>query len=161
MHQIMNIKTNAWRVFILSFIFNSCIFDTMPLGYCVKNCTDDTLLINITKTDTLGNEMYWYKGYEDSVGNVFPEDTIMFQVHGKKVAVFTYSYILPDSSLAFWPQLNAKDTCYVYAIKWHDVTTYPLENIRAKKLYDRCTVTNKDFQNRIFEYRYSNFDRDN
>lgn len=158
----MNInKISNFLLLLSSFILYSCVFDTMPLGYSVKNCTNDTLLMSVTEADTLGNEMYWYKGFEDSVGNVFPEDTIMFQVHGKKVAVFTCSYILPDSSLTVWPQFNSNDIYYVYTIKWHDVTRYSLEEIRAKKLYNKRAVSKEDFQNRLFEYRYADSDGDN
>ena len=47
------------------------------------------------------------------------------------------------------------DTCYIYAIKWQVATQYSIEEIRAKKLYDKRTVTKKDFHDGIYEYRYN------
>ena len=82
-----------------------------------------------------------------------PENTIVVYIHGKKVILASYFYTLPDTISGYLYPLG-NDTCYVYAIKWQIAKHYTLEEIRAKKLYDRRAVTKKDFNdNRIFEYR--------
>ena len=42
---------------------------------------------------------------------------------------------------------------YIYAIKWSVATHYTLDEIRAKKLYDRRVVTKEDFKNHVYEYK--------
>ena len=139
-------------VSVISVIFGSCIIDTKPLGYCVRNCTSDTFLIQLTKSDTLDGWMYWGKQPEDTARPT-PENTIVVYIHGKKVILASYFYTLPDTISGYLYPLG-NDTCYVYAIKWQIAKHYTLEEIRAKKLYDRRAVTKKDFNdNRIFEYR--------
>lgn len=139
-------------VSVISVIFGSCIIDTKPLVYTVRNCTSDTFLIQLTTSDTLDNELCWGKNPRDTIV-LAPEDTIGIRVHGEKVIYFNFLYALPDSTAGgIYPFGN--DTCYVYAIKWQIAKHYTLEEIRAKKLYDRRAVTKKDFNdNRIFEYR--------
>ena len=152
---IMNIRKIGKILILVSVIsvaFCSCIIDTKPLGYCVRNCTRDTLLIDVTKSDTLDNEICWGKHSGDTI-ELDPEDTIGIYVHGEKVIFFNFFYALPDSTAGgIYPFGN--DTCYIYAIKWQIAKHYTLEEIRAKKLYDRRGVTKNDFNdNRIFEYR--------
>ncbi len=139
-------------VSVISVIFGSCIIDTKPLGYTVRNCTSDTLLIQLTTSDTLDNELCWGKNPRDTI-ELAPEDTIGIRVHGEKVIYFNFFYALPDSTAGgIYP--FGKDTCYIYAIKWQIAKHYTIEEIRAKKLYDRRAVTKKDFNNnRIFKYR--------
>ena len=48
-------------VSVISVIFGSCIIDTKPLVYTVRNCTSDTFLIQLTTSDTLDNELCWGK----------------------------------------------------------------------------------------------------
>ena len=139
-------------VSIISVIFGSCIIDTKPLVYTVRNCTSDTFLIQLTKSDTLDGWMYWGKQPEDTARPA-PEDTIVVYIHGKKVILASYFYTLPDTISGYLYPLG-NDTCYIYAIKWQIAKHYTLEEIRAKKLYDRRAVTKKDFNNnRLFEYR--------
>ncbi|MDT3387001.1 MAG: hypothetical protein LIR46_04450 [Bacteroidota bacterium] len=125
--------------------------DTMPLGYCVKNCTKDTLFIDLTDSDTLTDDIYWGMHPEDTVGLV-PEDTTSVYIHGEKVILYNFYYVLPDSTSGGIYPLD-KDTCYIYAIKKQMITRYSLDDIRAKQLYDRRVVTKKDFHDRLFEYR--------
>ena len=157
----MSIKRLSKILFLplsLSFILSSCFFDTKPLGFCVKNCTKDTLLIDLTESDTLNDEMYWGIHIKDTIGLV-PEDTTTVHIHGRKVIISNFYYVLPNSiSKGIYPLNN--DTCYVYAIKWRVATHYSLEEIRARKLYDRQTVTKKDFNhNRLFEYKRADSSR--
>ena len=132
---------------------DSCVMDKKTF-ICVKNYTKDTLLIELTESDTLDDEICWGKHSGDTI-ELDPEDTIGIYVHGKKVFFKNCFYALPDSVLFVSPYIfNLKDTCYIYAIKWQIAKHYTLEEIRAKKLYDRRGVTKKDFNdNRIFEYR--------
>ena len=64
----MNIKTTSKILFLLltiCLILNSCIFDTKS-AYCIRNCTNDTLLIDMTETSNLDScWMYWGKHSED------------------------------------------------------------------------------------------------
>ena len=142
---------NALFPIFMSLILCSCFFDSKPAGYCVKNCTKDTLLIDLTESDTLSNDMYWNLHCRDTI-DLISMDTTSVNVHGKKNVIFNYYCVAPGTkSRGFWP-MNS-DTFYIYAIKWSIVRTYTLENIRKKKLYDRRCVTKKDFKKRLFEYR--------
>lgn len=152
----MNIKTTSKIWFLLltiCFILNSCIFDTKS-AYGIRNCTNDTLLIDLTESSNLDScWMYWGKHFEDSTG-IQPDDTTVVYVHGEKVILSNYYCTQPDSVLFVDPyKFNIKDICYIYAIKWQVATRYTLEEIRAKKLYNRLSVTKSDFHNRMFEYR--------
>ena len=140
-------------VSVISVTLDSCVMDKKTF-ICVKNYTKDTLLIELTESDTLDDEICWGKHSGDTI-ELDPEDTIGIYVHGKKVFFKNCFYALPDSVLFVSPYIfNLKDTCYIYAIKWQIAKHYTLEEIRAKKLYDRRGVTKKDFNdNRIFEYR--------
>ena len=149
-------KTNGFRVILLlvlfpTFFLSSCVMDSKPLGYSVKNCTKDTLLIDLTESDTLSNDMYWNLHCRDTI-DLISMDTTSVNVHGKKNVIFNYYCVAPGTkSRGFWP-MNS-DTFYIYTIKWSIVRTYTLENIRKKKLYARRRVTKKDLQKRLFEYR--------
>ena len=108
----------------------------------------------MTETSNLDScWMYWGKHSEDTSG-IQPDDTTVVYIHGEKVIFSNYYCSLPDSILFVDPnKFNIKDTCYIYAIKWEVAKHYTLEEIRAKKLYDRRAVTKGDFHNRLFEYR--------
>lgn len=120
----------------------------------IKNCTKDTLLIDLTESDTLDDWVYWDENPEDTIGIMAP-DTLAIYIDGKEVIIKKEYYVLPDSLIiADAYVLNLKEPYYyIYAIKWQDVKHYPLEEIRARKLYDRQIVTKKDFHNRLFEYK--------
>ena len=132
---------------------SSCILDTKPRSYCVKNCTQDTLLITLTESDTLSDEMYWGIHPGDTI-DLLSTDTTSVYVHGKKVIFLNYYYVQPGAEFIGDPLLN-KDTGYVYAIKWKIATSYSFEEIRVRKLYDRRVVAKKDFRNHLFEYKTS------
>lgn len=150
----MSVKRLNGRMLLLCLlfvIFVSCVIDIKPAGYCVKNCTKDTLLIDLTESDTLSNDMYWNLHCRDTI-DLISMDTTSVNVHGKKNVIFNCYCVAPGTkSRGFWP-MNS-DTFYIYTIKWSIVRTYTLENIRKKKLYDRRCVTKKDFKKRLFEYR--------
>ncbi len=119
----------------------------------IKNCTKDTLLVELTESDTLDDWMYWDENPKDTLWMNLPKDTTVIYVRGEKAVIKNDHYVLPDSFL-FTGTIFAYDTYYIHAIKWQDVKHYPLEEIRSRKLYDTQTVTRKDFRDRLFEYRY-------
>lgn len=133
------------------FFLNSCIIDYKPAGYFVYNHTKDTLLIEMTESDTLTDSIYWGIHSLDSVLLDSEQDTICVSVKGEKVAFWRFNYVLPYSeSGSIYP---LPDTCYVYVIKWNIAKSYSFEEIRDKKLYDRRVVSRKDFDGHVYEYR--------
>lgn len=132
-----------YLLLILSLVLKSCVIDIMPLGYSVKNCTKDTLFIDLTVSDTLTDDIYY---------KMPPEDTTWGYINGEKVVFNKFYYVLPNStSGGIYPLDN--DTCYIYSIKKQIITRYTLDEIRVRKLYDRQIVTKKDFHDHLFEYR--------
>lgn len=132
------------------FFLNSCIIDYKPAGSFVYNHTKDTLLIEMTESDTLTDSIYWGIHSLDSVLLDSEQDTICVSVKGEKVAFWRFNYVLPYSeSGSIYP---LPDTCYVYVIKWNIAKSYSFEEIRDKKLYDRRVVSRKDFDGHVYEY---------
>lgn len=132
------------------FFLNSCIIDYKPAGYFVYNHTKDTLLIEMTESETLTDSIYWGIHSLDSVLLDSEQDTICVSVKGEKVAFWQFNYVLPYSeSGSIYP---LPDTCYVYVIKWNIAKSYSFEEIRDKKLYDRRVVSRKDFDGHVYEY---------
>lgn len=147
----IKLKRNVLFPSFMSLILSSCFFDSKPLGYCVKNGTKDTLLIDVTESDTLTTDMYWDLHSKDTIV-LMSEDTISAFIHGNKVVFFNFYRVLPGTvSRGFWP-INS-DPFYVYAIKWNVARSYTLEEIRHKKLYDRTLVEKSKIDNHIFEYK--------
>ena len=129
-------------------IFSSCIMDRKTTLY-IKNCTKDTLLIELSEADTLVNWQFWGKQAADVVS---PNDTDEVDIAFNKAIIG--SFALPDSTIYIAPYIYSHyDTCYLYTIKWNIAKKYSMDEIRAKKLYDRRTVTKKNFHNRLFEYK--------
>lgn len=150
----MNISKSIRSYFlllILSLALKSCIVDTMPLGYCVKNCTKDTLFVDLTSSSTLTDNIYW-KVHPRNVLELLPEDTTSVYIHGEKVTLNNFYCVLPDSTTAgIYPLDN--DTCYIYAIKKQIITQYTIKEIREQNLYDLQVVKKKDFHRHVFKYR--------
>lgn len=136
-----------------SLVLNSCIIiDTSPLGYCINNCTNDTLLIDFGETKTVSDDIYW-KDYGDSVPTI-PDDTTTVFIHGKQVNIRNAYRVLPNSKSEWLGFPYNSDTCYFYAIKWRIVTSKSLEEIRSKRLYYMMVLTKEDFgRDRIFDYK--------
>lgn len=65
-------------------MFNSCVMDTVN-SLCIRNCTKDTLFLELTEVDTLGKGIYWSKDNKDIGRLIFPEDTTGVCIHGGKV----------------------------------------------------------------------------
>ena len=74
---------NRLCFFLLIFVLNSCIIDSKPLGYSVKNCSKDTLFIDLTISDTLPDDIYWGTYPEDTIC-VDENDTTILYIHGDK-----------------------------------------------------------------------------
>lgn len=137
-------------IVLVLYTFSSCIMDRKTTFY-IKNCTKDTLLMELTEADTLVSWQFWSEQDEDSIS---PKETDNDDIAFYKAVIG--SYALPDSTIYIDPYIYSRyDTCYLYTIKWNIARNCSMDEIRAKKLYDRRTVTKKDFHNRLFEYEPS------
>lgn len=129
----------------------NCFFDTKT-SFLIKNCTNDTLLIEFAATDTLDNSIYWCN-IEDSLW-ITESDTTWVYINDKKVIIKNFYYAQPDSIVcALDPTHWRQDTCYIYAIKWWVATHYTLDEIRKRKLYEKRAITKADFNERLYEYK--------
>lgn len=147
MHTLLKIISSVIVVSALS----SCVLDYKPGFYVIRNCTKDTLLLEITASDTLDDIVYWEVHREDTIRPIFPNDTIRVSVKGKEVVFSNYHYAFPDSISSYTYPLPT-GVFYIYAIKWKDALRYTREEIHAKKLYERLTVTKQDFHDNIYDY---------
>jgi hypothetical protein len=145
----MNMKMNGKILIVMSIILTtltSCVMDRKTTFF-IRNCTNDTLLIGLLESYTLANWKDW--NAEDFVTT---NDTDEDKQALTKAIIGRFA--LPDSTLFVDPDVFFfKDTCYIYAIKWQIAKLYTIEEIRAKKLYDRLPVTKKDFNHYLFEYK--------
>jgi hypothetical protein len=145
----MNMKMNGKILIVMSIILTtltSCVMDRKTTFF-IRNCTNDTLLIGLLESYTLANWKDW--NAEDFVTT---NDTDEDKQALTKAIIGRFA--LPDSTLFVDPDVFFfKDTCYIYALKWQIAKHYTIEEIRAKKLYDRQAVTKKDFHDRLYEYR--------
>ena len=150
----MDIRQASKFLLLSSLVLNSCvIIDTKPLGYRIKNCTNDTLFVDFSDFKTLSDDIFGYVYVGDSVETISNDTTTVF-IHGKKVNIYNIYRMLPNAeSIAFWFPLNS-DTCCLYTVKWQIATSHSLEDIRSKRLYDMKVITKKDFdRNHILEYK--------
>ena len=136
-----------------TYMLTSCVMDRIT-SFCIRNCSSDTLYIELSESDTLDNLIYWYEDSNETMPPIRSTDTTWTYINEKKVVIDNCFYALPDSTVLVSPySFDNKDTCYIYAIKKQMITRYSLDDIRAKQLYDRRVVTKKDFHDRLFEYR--------
>ncbi len=80
-------------------IFSSCIMDRKTTLY-IKNCTKDTLLIELSEADTLVNWQFWGKQAADVVS---PNDTDEVDIAFNKAIIG--SFALPDSTIYIDPYI--------------------------------------------------------
>lgn len=134
---------------LLLFILCSCIMDRKTTFF-IKNSTNDTLLIELSESDTLVNKKYWSKRDEE----------IKIPVDSKELeTVLSNSIIghfaIPNAVLFVNPSVFLlNDTCYIYAIKWSEAKHNTFDEIRTRRLYDKRVVTKDNFNsNNLFEYK--------
>lgn len=122
--------------------------------HLVRNATKDTLLLLLTTSDTFEKtSIYWARNQVDPTSDLYLLDTTVIYVHGKKIPINNQSIIPSRTIYRYFGEL-AKDSCYIYAIKWSDATRYTPDEIRKNKLYDRRIVSKKELERCLYEYRY-------
>lgn len=126
---------------------SSCAMDGC-YSYYIKNCTNDTLMINVDGVDTLRDWKFW-NGQGLNVGlSLDTKEKVEFY----KATIGTIA--LPDSMVTAVPDMfRLYDTCYIYTVKLNVAKSYSMDEIRKKKLYGKRSVTKEDFKSRLFEYR--------
>lgn len=139
--------------FVVIVSLNSCYMDSKQFVNSVRNCTSDTLLIELTESGNFdGRSIFDDKDTSDYTGVDFEYVTEAY-IKGKKVYVSKFNYALPDSTTLGKIVVDNRKKYYVYAVKWSVITHYTLDEIRAKKLYDRRVVTKEDFKDHVYEYK--------
>lgn len=150
----MSIEGLFWFIIAILAAFGGCGVCSKHRGYIARNCTSDTLLLEVTESDTLDDWMYWGVHPGDTVVNDYPYDTIEVSIKGGKTVFSTFNRIPPDSIMSDGLDPFPKDSCYIYAIKWKDAIRYTREEIHARKLYERRVVTKRDFDDDcVYDYK--------
>lgn len=143
-------RTIAIKAILVSAVLNvlfSCVMCKKETFF-IKNCTDDTLMIDLTESDTFSAWEYW--SYMSNFDTLPKKDKHSVDTFFLDTAIGCET--LPDSVDGYNPL--HKDTGYIYAIKLNVAKRYTMGEIRAKRLYDRRIVTRKDFDcNNTYEYR--------
>jgi len=147
----MQIKTTILVLVLIGInILSSCSSCAMDryYSYYIKNCTNDTLLIDVSGVDSLRDWIYWNEQVQSIDLHIDTKENMDF------VKATMGKIVLPDSMVSVYPGLfSLYDTCYIYAIKLKVAKSYLMDEIRKKKLYDkRCVVENK-FSKSLFEYK--------
>ena len=151
--EIKRITKGLMFAFVVIVSLNSCYMDSKQFVNSVRNCTSDTLLIELTESGNFdGRSIFDDKDTSDYTGVDFEYVTEAY-IKGKKVYVSKFNYALPDSTTLGKIVVDNRKKYYVYAVKWSVITHYTLDEIRAKKLYDRRVVTKKDFKDHVYEYK--------
>lgn len=127
--------------------FCSCVIDMKEAPFCIKNGTDDTLLINLSVSDTLADWTSW-----SELDGIFLNDTDNVDMAFTKAIIDCLA--LPNTNIYVSPDVYSfKDTCYIYAVEWNIAKRYSMGEIRSRKLYKRQAVTQTYFYNRQYIYR--------
>jgi hypothetical protein len=151
--ELKRITKGLMFAFVVIVSLNSCYMDSKQFVNSVRNCTSDTLLIELTESGNFdGRSIFDDKDTSDYTGVDFEYVTEAY-IKGKKVYVSKYNYALPDSTTLGKIVVDNRKKYYLYAVKWSVATHYTLDEIRAKKLYDRRVVTKKDFNDYVYEYK--------
>ena len=143
-------------MFLCMSCLSSCVIDVIR-SYRIKNCTNDTLFIDLTN-DTLKIDVYWGQIRLYNTTEPVSDDTATVLKNEGKVDIPQFYELLPDS---LTENIRQIDTFYMYVLPKQVATHYSEEEIRTKKLYDKRTVTKKDIRDGILEYRYPNSGKDN
>lgn len=138
----------------LILLLSSCVMDSVS-SFCIRNCTDDTLLIVVLAEDKSLDKCIYYDGEcEGNNVSIMPEDTTWTYIDGKLKIIDKFYCALPDSIVLFDPRVfRRKDTCYLYSIKWNTLLKHSIEEIRTRRMYRKQPITKKNFQKRYFNYR--------
>lgn len=139
---------------ILVLLFISCVIDTQPLGYCIKNCTNDTIFIFLSDKKELNDEIYWDRETMEKLC-LDPEDTTVVTVvylDEQKRYISNYFRTSPNSLSGAFPPIY-EDTCYLYVINWDILKEHTLNEIKNNNSYDRRVITKKDFQDHTYNYK--------
>ena len=139
--------------FVVLVSLNSCYMDSKQFVNSVRNCTSDTLLIELTESGNFDGHYIFEDKDTLEYNRLDLEYFTEAYIKGKKIYVSKFNYALPDSTTLGKIVVDNRKKYYVYAIKWNVATHYTLDEIRAKKLYDRRVVTKKDFKNHVYEYK--------
>ena len=149
--EIKRITKGLMFAFVVLVSLNSCYMDYKEF-YRIKNCTNDTLMLCLDTSKMLSNWLYFDLENEDTTHFIFRDYKKEIQINGKTFLLDTWSNTLPQTfSKATYSTIF--DVYYLYAVKWSVATHYTLDEIRAKKLYDRRVVTKKDFNDYVYEYK--------
>ncbi len=137
---------------IILLTISSCVIDTIPLRDSVKNCTNDTLYIDISHSDTLPT---WEESdvIREATNEINTKDTSTITTDRKQIILTKYYRALPNSTLPGGVRFDSEGTCFLYVVQWEIATQYTIEKIRDKHLYEKRVLTRKDFHNHIYEYR--------
>ena len=139
---------------LFTYTLTSCVMCVMDRyeSLLVKNCSTDTLYLEISECDTLGNYIYWNNYMTHAI------DTTWVCINEENIVLDNFNHLATPGDTIFldFHYFSHFDTCYIYAIEKRIVTSYTLDDIRRKKLYIRQAVTKYDFQNRMYEYRPTN-----
>lgn len=131
-------------------IFSSCSSCAMDRysSYYIKNCTNDTLLIDVSGIDSLRDWKYWNEQVQSIDLRIDTKENMEF------VKATMGKIALPDSMVSVYSGLfSLYDTCYIYAIKLEVAKAYSMDEIRTKKLYDKRDIVKDKFRNCLFEYK--------
>ena len=139
--------------FVVLVSLNSCYMDSKQFVNSVRNCTSDTLLIELTESGNFDGHYIFEDKDTLEYNRLDLEYFTEAYIKGKKIYVSKFNYALPDSTTLGKIVVDNRKKYYVYAIKWNVATHYTLDEIRAKKLYDRRVVTKEDFKNHVYEYK--------
>lgn len=149
--ELKRITKGLMFAFVVIVSLNSCFMDHKEF-YFIKNSSDDTLMLYIDTLDTLDNCLYWDIEKEDTTHFLFRDYNKEIRIHGKTYVLNTWFRTLPQTVSTPGFTIKRKPY-YLYAVKWSVITHYTLDEIRAKKLYDRRIVTKEDFKDHVYEYK--------
>ena len=117
---------------------------------CEQIIIQQTLIMEMNECNIISDGSDWIYNSPDSTLSSF-DDTISGNILGKKTVFYKFYYVEPFSkSGALFQDF---DTCYLYVIRCKILNKYSIEEIIRKKMYDRRTLTKKDFHNHEYKYR--------
>ena len=89
-------------------MLTSCVMDRIT-SFGIRNSSNDTLYIELSESDSLGDLIYWCEDSNDLMPPTWPTDTTEIYINNKKVVIDNRFYALPDSTVLVSPY--SFDTC--------------------------------------------------